>query len=96
MNTETIAYTVATFTGGILSGLLIYAFFKEPKIIKWEDERLFPFLRGLWHRICRFIRKCLKSNARFMKWLNKPVKHGKPDDDWITGQVKVFGDMWRL
>ena len=36
----------------------------------------------------------LKSSARFMEWLNKPQKHGKPDEEWIIGQVKVFGD-WR-
>lgn len=37
----------------------------------------------------------LKSSARFMEWLNKPQKHGKPDEEWIVGQVKVFGDEWR-
>ena len=37
----------------------------------------------------------LKANERFMKWLNKPVKHGSPDADWIAGQVRVFGDVWR-
>ena len=36
----------------------------------------------------------LKSSARLMKWLNKPQKHGKPDEEWIVGQVRVFGD-WR-
>lgn len=36
----------------------------------------------------------LKSSARFMEWLNTPQKHGKPDEEWIVGQVKVFGD-WR-
>ncbi len=37
----------------------------------------------------------LKSSARFMEWLNKPQKHGKPDDDFITSQIKVFRDTWR-
>ena len=37
----------------------------------------------------------LKSSARFMAWLNKPQKHGKPDDDFITSQIKVFRDTWR-
>ena len=36
----------------------------------------------------------LKNSARFMAWLNKPQKHGKPDEEWIVGQVRVFGD-WR-
>ncbi|MBE7027372.1 MAG: hypothetical protein E7410_07445 [Ruminococcaceae bacterium] len=91
-----LASFTAIYTGGILSGLLIYAFFKEPKIIAWEDNVLFPFLRRLWQRICRFIRRRMKSNARFIAWLNKPVKHGKPDADFIAGQIKVFGDVWRL
>lgn len=96
MNLEPIARLVAIFTGGVLTGLLIYAFFKEPKIIKWEDEHLIPFFRRLWKRILRFISKQLRKNKRFMAWLNKPAKHGRPDEDWITGQVKVFGDdMWR-
>ena len=96
MNLESIAQLVAIFTGDVLSVLLIYAFFKEPKIIKWEDEHLIPFFRRLWKRILRFISKQLRKNKRFMAWLNKPAKHGKPDDDWITGQIKVFGDdMWR-
>ncbi len=91
--TELTSFT-AIFTGGILSGFLIYALFKEPKVIAWEDNVLFPFLRRLWRRISCFIRTRMKSNARFMKWLNKPQKHGRPDEDFIAGQVKVWGD-WK-
>ena len=37
----------------------------------------------------------LKSSPRFMEWLNKPQKHGKLDDEFITGQIKAFRDTWR-
>lgn len=85
----------AIFTGGILAGMLIYAFFHEKKLIAWEDEHLIPAFRRLCRRIRLFIAKRMKSSARFMAWLNKPAKHGKPDADFIAGQVKVFGDVWR-
>lgn len=86
---------IAIFTGGILSGFVIYAFFHEDKWIAWKDKHLIPPLRRLCARIRRSIAKAMKSNARFMKWLNKPQKHGKPDEEWIIGQVRVFGDEWR-
>lgn len=84
---------IAIATGGMLAGMLIYAFFHEEKITEWERKHIFAPLRRLWRRISRFIRSRLKSNARFMTWLNKPQKHGKPDEEWITGQIKVFGDF---
>lgn len=83
---------IAIFTGGILAGMLIYAFFHEEKISGRERKYIFTPLRRLWRGINRFIRSRLKSNARFMAWLNKPQKHGKPDEDFITGQIKVWGD----
>ena len=86
---------IAIFTGGILSGFVIYAFFHEEKWIAWENKHLIPPLRRLCARIKRSIVKAMKSSARFMAWLNKPQKHGKPDEEWIVGQVKVFGDEWR-
>lgn len=60
--------------------LLIYGYMHESKVIAWENRFV--------ARIKRFIRKCLKSNARFMAWLNKPVKHGKPDADFIEDKRK--------
>lgn len=47
------------------------------------------------HRAKVRIAHKLKSSARFMEWLNKPQKHGKPDDEFITGQIKAFRDTWR-
>ena len=50
----------------------------------------------LWAGLfCKRMIEAMKSSARLMEWLNKPQKHGKPDDEWIVGQVKVFGDEWR-
>lgn len=86
---------IAIFTGGMLAHAFIAACFFNKKFIAFEDKYIFPPLRRLWRRINRFIRSRLKSNARFMAWLNKPQKHGKPDADFITGQVKVFGDVWK-
>lgn len=83
---------IAIGTGGMLAGMLVYAFFHEEKFIAFVDKYIFTPLRRLWRRISSFIRSRLKSNARFMAWLNKPVKHGKPDEDFITGQVRVWGD----
>lgn len=83
---------IAIFTGGMLAELFIIACFFNKKFIAFEDKYIFLPLRRLWRGINRFIRSHLKSNARFMAWLNKPQKHGKPDEDFITGQVKVWGD----
>ena len=92
---ETLTSNIAIFTGGILAGMLMYALFHEEKFIAFEERYIFAPLRRLWRRISRFIRSRLKNNARFMGWLNKPQKHGKPDTDFITGQVRVWGDVWR-
>ena len=68
--------------------LLIWGFYNESKIAEWERKQ--------YKKFRRWLAKKLISNKRFMAWLNKPAKHGKPDEDWITGQIKVFGDdMWR-
>ena len=76
------------FTGGILSGIYIYAKFHEPEVTAWEYKHL-------WNPLRRAIRKFLQKNNRLMAWLNKPAKHGSPDTEWITGQIKVFGDVWK-
>ena len=57
------------------------------KIAEWE--------RKVWKKIKRFIRRQLRKSPRIVAWAEKPTKHGRPDDEWIDGQVKVFGDMWK-
>ena len=81
---------IAIFTGGILSGFVIYAFFHEDKWIAWENKHLIPPLRRLCARIRRSIVKTMKSNARFMKWLNKPQKHGKPDENGLSDRSEFL------
>ncbi len=83
------------FKGVVVLGYIWLYATKHDELVEWERKYIFPPLRRLWRRINRFIRSRLKSNARFMAWLNKPQKHGKPDADFITGQVRVFGDVWR-
>lgn len=95
--TEFLTSWTAIATSAFLSAVFAYLlFFKFKKVLDWEAEHIWSRYDALCDRIRRFIRRRLKSNERFMKWLNKPAKHGKPDSDWIAGQVKVFGDVWRL
>ena len=67
--------------------LLIWGFYNESKIAEWERKQ--------YKKFRRWLAKKLISNKKFMAWLNAPAKHGKPDAEWIEGQVKVFGDMWK-
>ncbi len=64
-------------------------------LVRWEDRYIISKFRRIKRRVHLKIASALKANERFMKWLNKPVKHGSPDADWIAGQVRVFGDVWR-
>ena len=56
------------------------------KVIEWERRQIAKFKRWL--------RKRLRKSDRIVAWAEKPAKHGKPDSEFITGQVKVFGDVW--
>lgn len=67
--------------------LLIYGYMHETKVIAWENRII--------RKAKRFIRRQLRKSKRIVDWAEKPAKHGKPDADFIAGQVKVFGDVWR-
>ena len=67
--------------------LLVYAYMHEKKVIAWENR--------VFSKAKRNIRKLLRKSKRIVAWSEKPTKHGKPDEEWITGQVKVFGDAWK-
>ena len=56
---------------------------------------LYQYYPTFKHNARVYIVRKLKNSNRFMKWMNEPEKHGKPDEDWITGQIKVFGDVWK-
>lgn len=57
------------------------------KIAEWEHR--------IWERFKRFLRRQLRKSPRIVAWAAKPAKHGKPDAEWIEGQIKVFGDVWK-
>ncbi len=63
-------------------------------LIKWEDEYIFERFRVFKRKLHIKIAKKLRANKRLMAWLEKPRKHGRPDDEWIAGQIKVWHD-WR-
>jgi hypothetical protein len=67
--------------------LLIYGYLHEEKVIAWEN-------RVVRKAKC-FIRNQLRKSDRIVAWAETPAKHGKPDTEWITGQIKVFGDVWK-
>jgi hypothetical protein len=54
------------------------------KVIEWE--------RRVWAKFKRWLRRQLRKSPRIVAWAEIPTKHGRPDDEWITGQVKVWGD----
>lgn len=86
---ETLISFPAIFTAGALSGLWIYAYkHKRDAIVEWEYKHL-------WNPLKKSIRKLLRKSDRIVAWAEKPTKHGIPDEKWIAGQVKVFGDAWR-
>lgn len=63
---------------------ILYGFFNEPKVARWEQKQ--------WARFKRWLRRQLRKSDRIVAWAEKPVKHGKPDEEWIAGQVRVWGD----
>lgn len=67
--------------------LLIYGYRHEEKVIAWEQK--------MFRKAKRFIRRQLRKSDRIVAWAEKPTKHGRPDADFIAGQVRVFGDVWR-
>jgi hypothetical protein len=55
---------------------------------------LYQYYPTFKHNARVYIVRKLKNSEKFMTWLNKPTKHGRPDAEWITGQIQVWGD-WR-
>ena len=54
------------------------------KVAEWE--------RKVWKKLKRFIRRQLRKSPRIVAWAEKPTKHGRPDEEWITGQIQVWGE----
>lgn len=93
---ELLTSWVAIATSGFFSALFAYLlFFKFRETLDWEAEHIWKHYDAMCEKIKRFIRRQLRKSKRIVAWAEKPAKHGKPDADFIAGQVKVFGDVWR-
>ena len=93
---ELLTSWVAIATSGFFSALFMYlliARFKD--VLDWEAEHLWSRYDAMCEKLKRFIRRQLRKSKKIVAWAEKPAKHGKPDADWIEGQIKVFGDVWR-
>ena len=65
---------------------ILYGFTHEAKVVALEKK--------MWRNFKSFLRRQLRKSKRIVAWAEKPAKHGKPDAEFIAGQVKVFGDVW--
>lgn len=65
---------------------ILYGFTHEAKVVALEKK--------MWRSFKSFLRRQLRKSKRIVAWAEKPAKHGKPDAEFITCQVKVFGDVW--
>ena len=78
--------TLLSFVELAAIALLIYGFTHEAKVVALEKK--------MWRSFKSFLRRQLRKSKRIVAWAEKPAKHGKPDAEFIAGQVKVFGDVW--
>jgi hypothetical protein len=74
--------------------LCVYGYLHEEKVIAWEDKVIF-WEDKIIRKAKRNLRNLLRKSDRIVAWAEKPTKHGRPDADFIEGQVKVYGDVWR-
>jgi hypothetical protein len=60
-----------------------------------NKEKVIAFEIIVWSKFKRWLRRQLRKSDKIVAWAEKPTKHGRPDADFIEGQVKVYGDVWR-
>lgn len=86
---EILTSWTAIIIAGCVSALFMYLLIcKRREVIDWEYKHLRNPLK-------RAIRKLLRKSSRIVAWAEKPAKHGRPDADFIAGQIKVHGDVWK-
>lgn len=78
---------VLGFIQASVATLLVYFFCINPVVVAWE--------RRMWTKLKKLVRRQLRKSKRIVAWAETPAKHGSPDEEWIAGQVRVFGDEWR-
>lgn len=93
---EILTSWTAIITAGCVSALFMYLLISRYKeVIDWEAEHIWSRYDAMCDKLKRFIRRQLRKSSRIVAWAEKPAKHGKPDADFIAGQIKVHGDVWR-
>lgn len=75
---------IRTILEAIAIVAILYGFFNEPKVARWEQKQ--------WAKLKSWLRTQLRKSDRIVAWAETPAKHGRPDGEWITGQVRVWGD----
>lgn len=60
-----------------------------------NKEKVIAFEIIVWSKFKRWLRRQLRKSDRIVAWAEKPARHGRPDADFIEGQIKVYGDVWR-
>jgi hypothetical protein len=60
-----------------------------------NKEKVIAFEIIVWSKFKRWLRRQLRKSDRIVAWAEKPAKHGRPDADFIEGQIKVYGDVWK-
>lgn len=93
---ELLTSWTAIITSGCVSALFMYLLiFKYKKVLDFEAKHIWSRYDAMCIRAKRFIRRQLRKSDRIVAWAEKPAKHGRPDADFIEGQIKVYGDVWR-
>lgn len=93
---EILTSWTAIITAGCVSALFMYLFiFKFKETLDFEAKHIWLRYDALCVKFKRFIRRQLRKSKRLVAWAEKPTKHGRPDADFIAGQVKVSGDVWK-
>ena len=73
-----------SFSQAVIVTILMYLFCENPKVVAWE--------RRVWSSFKRWLRRQLRKSPRIVAWAETPTKYGTPDDEWITGQIRVWGE----
>lgn len=86
----------AIITAGCVSALFMYLLiFRFKETLDFEANHIWSKYDAMCDKVKRFIRRQLRKSDRIVAWAESPTKHGRPDADFIEGQIKVYGDVWR-
>ena len=74
---------IRTILEAIAIVAILYGFVNEPKVARWERKQ--------WAIFKRWFRTQLRKSDRIVAWA-ETEKHGRPDEEFIAGQVRVWGE----